>query len=240
MTEMRRLDQYLKQRGERWYYVRRIPQHFRCVDTRTVIKTALRTSSREVARARRDALAEADDLYWASLSSVGEGGKNFDAASRYKAAKARAFAHGFIYTPVVELAATKDINDIITRINALESSFGTPNECPEAEALLGAVDETYVTISQAFDLYCEKITAGDLKGKSPAQRKNWVKVKNCAVQNFIKLCGDKPMSDVDRSDAKRFYEWWGKRVDPYDRSRPLSANRANKDLTNLRILFTAF
>ena len=81
---------------------------------------------------------------------------------------------------------------------------------------------------------------GDLKGKSPAQRKNWRKVKNRAVQNFIKLRGDKPMSDVTREDGQAFYEWWGARVDPKDGSKPVNANSANKDLTSLRILIREF
>ncbi len=67
MSEMKTLDQYLKQRKGRWYYVRRVPHRYAEVDKRRLIKSALKTSSREVARARRDSLAEADDLYWSSL-----------------------------------------------------------------------------------------------------------------------------------------------------------------------------
>ena len=69
MSEMRRLDQYLEQRKGRWYYVRRVPLQFRDVDNRDVLKLALKTGSREVARARRDSLAEADEQLWASLAT---------------------------------------------------------------------------------------------------------------------------------------------------------------------------
>ena len=69
MFEMRRLDQYLKQRKGRWYYVRRVPLRYRDVDNRDVIELAFKTGSREVARARRDSLAEADEQLWASLAT---------------------------------------------------------------------------------------------------------------------------------------------------------------------------
>ena len=69
MSEMRRFDQYLKQRKGRWYYIRRVPLRYRDVDNRDVIKLALKTGSREVASARRDSLAEADEELWASLAT---------------------------------------------------------------------------------------------------------------------------------------------------------------------------
>lgn len=239
MTEMKSLDQYLKQRKSRWYYVRRVPSRYADVDTRRLIKTALKTSSLEVARARRDSLAEADDLYWSSLVTSSPSSLN-GAVARYRAAKARAFARGYIYTPVEDLAAQTDMTEVIDRLQTLEGSLGTRQESVETDALLGTAPKASIPISEAFTLYCEKITVGDHKGKSPDQRRSWRKVKNRAVQNFIRLRGDKPMAEIDRTDAQSFYEWWGNRVDPKDGSKPLNANSANKDLTNLRILITAY
>ena len=109
-----RLDQYLNRRKGRWYYVRRVPLRYADVDTRRIIKTALKTGSKEVARARRDALAEADDLYWSSLTINSPGSAN-GAESRYRAAKARAFARGYIYTPVEEMAVQTDMTEVIDR-----------------------------------------------------------------------------------------------------------------------------
>jgi len=241
MSEMRRLDQYLKQRKGRWYYVRRVPLRFRDVDNRDVIKLALKTGSREVARARRDSLAEADEQLWSSLATFHPASNPNADVRRYRAAKSRALARGFIYTPVQELASdAADMGDVLARLNVLEGSLGKPQEVAETDALIGTAPKASIKISAAFELYCDKITVGDLKGKSPAQRKNWRKVKNRAVQNFIRLRGDKPMSDVTRADGQAFYEWWGSRVDPKDGSKPLNANSANKDLTSLRILFKSY
>jgi len=152
MSEMKTLDQYLKQRKGRWYYVRRVPLRYADVDTRRIIKTALKTSSKEVARARRDALAEADDLYWSSLT-IGSPGSQNGAVSRYRAAKAGAFARGYIYTPVEEMAVQKDMIEVIDRLRTLESSLGTRQETVETDALLGTAPKASITIIPLlFDL----------------------------------------------------------------------------------------
>ncbi len=205
MSEMKHLDQYLKQRKGRWYYVRRVPLRYAEVDKRRLIKSALKTASREVARARRDALAEADDLYWSSLAASQARTSTSSAVARYRAAKARAFARGYIYTPVEELSAQNDMSEVIDRLRALESSLGTRQAVPETDALLGTAPKASIPISEAFELYCDKISIGDQKGKSPDQRRNWRKVKAHAVKNFIRLRGDKPMAEIGRADGQAFF-----------------------------------
>ena len=61
MSSMKRLNQYLKRRSESWNYHRRVPKAYAELDKRGVIRTSLGTSSLEIARARRDALARADE-----------------------------------------------------------------------------------------------------------------------------------------------------------------------------------
>ena len=48
------------------------------------------------------------------------------------------------------------------------------------------------------------------------------------------------MDAITRTHAKSIFDWWSGRVNPTDGSKPLHANSANKDLTNLRILFERF
>ena len=132
------------------------------------------------------------------------------------------------------------MSEVIDRLRVLESSLGTRQAVPETDALLGTAPKASMPISEAFELYCDKISIGDRKGKSPDQRRNWRKVKVRAVKNFIRLRGDKPMAEIDRMDGKALFEWWGAKVDPKDGSRPRSGNSANKDLTNLRILFRSY
>ena len=67
MGVMRDLNQHLKKRGNRWHYVRRVPKEYQFFDKRGTVYKSLKTESLELARARRDALMEADNQYWASV-----------------------------------------------------------------------------------------------------------------------------------------------------------------------------
>lgn len=53
----------LVQRNETWHYLRRVPERYRNVDSRSLIKKTFKTKSIDVARMRRDVLREADDDY---------------------------------------------------------------------------------------------------------------------------------------------------------------------------------
>ncbi|WP_298916968.1 DUF6538 domain-containing protein [uncultured Algimonas sp.] len=97
MSEMKHLDQYLKLRKGRYYYVRRVPNCYRDVDSRTLIKLVLDTGSREVARGRQDGFSEADEQLWVSLRAFDSSFAVHPALGRYEAAKARALARGFMY-----------------------------------------------------------------------------------------------------------------------------------------------
>jgi len=59
---MREQDKYLKIRGDTYYYQRRVPVEYRDFDDRKYIKKSLKTSNLEIARSRRDAFVEADNL----------------------------------------------------------------------------------------------------------------------------------------------------------------------------------
>ena len=61
-------DRHLHQRGGRWHYQRRVPKAFAHIDPRAYSKKALKTSSLEVARKRRDLIEQADDEWWMALA----------------------------------------------------------------------------------------------------------------------------------------------------------------------------
>lgn len=237
MVEMRCLNQYLKNRNGRWHYRRRVPIEYRDIDPRDTIRTSLKTSSLEVARVRRDALAEADNLYWASLAQQ-PATKVEPAVARYRAAKKRAMARGFIYTPVEELAEAAQLEEILQRLHEVDQT--TVAKKPESDALLGAVKPTSPKISEAFEIYCNQIAVSDLRGKSEAQERNWRKVKQRAVNNFMKLFGDLRMDEITRKHGRELYKWWGERINPKDGSKPLHPNSANRDIGNLRTLYQAY
>ena len=68
MASYPKQDRFLTQRGDKWYYQRLVPRRFAHIDSRPRVRYSLRTTSVEVARLRRDALAEADLNYWTALA----------------------------------------------------------------------------------------------------------------------------------------------------------------------------
>ena len=242
---MKDVEQYLNCRDGRWYYLRRVPAEVAELDGRTRIRTALKTSSLDVAKARRDSLAEADDAYWASLlASTPEDGSALPASEtdtaqkRYKAAKKRAMARGFIYTPSDKLVQTAPTEELVERLAHIGAAKKIREE--EVEAVLGTAKTVTHTVSQALELYRTQIAKGDLLHKSENQKRNWLKPKARAIQNFINLFGDLSMDKITREHARNFHEWWGERLLPKDGSRPLSADSAYRDIGNLRALFREY
>lgn len=246
MAVMKRLNQHLKRRGGRWYYQRRVPQEYADFDDRTLICKALKTESLEIARARRDALMEADEQFWSTVASSTNGLNDRDPRSRetkaamrsYRAARQRAMAKGFMYTPVNEIAVKEDVADILDRLSAIPVR-NAPDKS-QADAVLGTVSPPDVKISQALEIYYAEIAVTDQIGKSDAQLKSWRKVKRRAVSNFIKVVDDLPMHKINRDHARKFYNWWSDRLRPTDGSKPLSGNSADRDLGNLRKLFREY
>ncbi len=245
MAAMRDLNQYLQCRSGHWHYVRRVPICYTKWDTRGIIRTALRTTSIEVARSRRDSLCEADEHFWASLEASLDDvdgelklGSQSKMRARYKAACGRAMARGFVYTPANELAQTPELSDLIERI--MQVGNKTKNKQQEAEALLGGADMPKVKLSAAFKIYCDRIAIGEVVNKSEAQKKAWKKSKLRAINNFIKIVGDIHMDSLDRTHARKFYNWWGTRLLPKDGRQGLNPNSANRDLGNLRKLYREY
>jgi uncharacterized membrane protein SirB2 len=150
-------------------------------------------------------MVEADNQYWAHLAFQQEQeGAASTSRQRYEAARTRAKARGFIYTPLPELTATIDVEDLLTRL-----SFAVKNETKEAEveAVMGAVPPVSDTLRQAFELYCDKLAVSELANKSPDQQKKWKAAKLRAIEHFISLCGNLTMDKITREHARKFYEW---------------------------------
>ena len=237
MGVMRDLNQHLKRRGTRWHYVRRVPREYEFFDKRGTVYKSLKTESLELARARRDALMEADHQYWASVMASDT--LPTDIARRsYKSAQRRAMAKGFVYTPAQDLADVATLAEIIDRLQAIPRD-PVPDK-KEADAVLGLVERPAVRISKAMALYCDEIAVSELLGKSEEQKKSWRKVKMRALNNFIKVVGDLPMHKITRDHARKYFNWWAGRVAPKDGSKPLTTNSANRDLGNIRKLYREF
>lgn len=248
---MDKANRHLKEKHGHWHYQRRVPKRYAPFDPRGVIECSLRTKSLEIARMRRDAMEESDDLYWAMLAgTAGDKGapENLafqigEAQRRYKAAQTRALARGFVYAPVEQLASEADLGELVARIrrvDAADRGRPSPAEKVEADALLGAVPPPPVTVSAAFEIYCSDIAASELIGKSETQIRAWKKTKRRGVQYFIDVVGDRNMRDITRQDAQQYYNWWKDRVVPKPGREALSTKTANRDVGNMRLLYSAY
>ncbi len=244
-------DRFLLQRGKRWYYQRRVPSQFSHIDERRFAKVSLKTQSLEVARLRRDQLAEADDEYWMAMAveaASPEGtGLTMRAAleHRYKAAISRAMAYGFSYKPAEPLAESRTIAELMARIRTLEANAGKSGDPSRAdsEALLGGTRDpaASITVSEAFELYISRIAFDDQYNKSEAQRRSWEKTKRTSINYFIEEMGDLPLSEITRDKALEYRDWWMERMQPEDGdAKPVAPNTANRHIGNMRSLLERY
>lgn len=228
-------DRYLFLRQGNYHYRRKVPAALAHRDSRApMVRQSLKTSDLALARAKRDLLEHADDTLWASfLLDEPED----PARARYNAALRRVEALGFTFKPASVLASTISLDEVLARLETVK-----PDRTPlaAAEALSGALEVPPVTVSKAFDIYCDEIVPDELINKSAVQKKQWKKVKNRAVTNFITLCGDIAMTEINRDHALKLYRHWQERVAPKEGKSTHSASSGNRDIGNMRVLYEAY
>lgn len=213
---------YLKKRGKWYHFKRRIPKIFRHLyGDQDFVNAALKTDSQSVALERAHLLNQELEKLWHQAAS--------DEAVNIQSGMDRAimFARlsGFQYRSTEELAKG-DINKIVSRLMRLE------DEEPSAEqvsALLGHKNGTTYPISQANKDFID-FERLNLIGKNDDQLRKWANPRNKAVNNFIKVVGDKDVSLLTRSDILAFRQHWAERI----KEDGLTANSANKDLSYVR------
>lgn len=231
-------DRYLEKRSDGGYrYQRFVPGRFQALDGRRIIRLSLHTDDLAEARLRRDAQEEADNQYWQSLAADDDGVAA--ARARYDAATARARAMGFAYRDASDLAASAHYSAVVRRVERLEAAGGLSAPALDRIAALGtapAPEAAKVTVSRAFAVYFDDIEAGQKVSKSPAQYRNWRKVKERARKNFIEVVGDKAIDEITREDAQTFYRHWQGRI----AAREVTANSAARDFGNIRVLFASY
>jgi len=204
---------YLLKRSSRYYYNRRIPDIFRNLDPRGIVRVSLQTDSLQQARRRAILFNDKIEAYWKELAASNERhcGKKFDGIVR------TAQAMGFAYQPMNEIAGGA-IEEIVRRVLALSDASK-----PQIEAVLGTKEEPCLTISQAceqfWDLAKEKVI-----DKSPDQIRKWKNPRLKAIENFIAVVGNKELKEITRDDTVRFKDWWISRIQDENKE-PGSANK---------------
>jgi len=240
MKTISRPNQYLQQRGEVWYYIRRVPSILYDKIGRRIISRSLETDSVSTARRRRDMCADADNARWNKLIPSTFERPSVDRSLRQ--ARRDATSMGFTYKPIEELTEPHNYEELARRLIHLEKLQTRERADIEraAPVLIGTVEPDTMCITKALELYLTEIALDELAGKSPEQVANYEKVKRRAVANFVKLNGDVDMRKIDREQARKVYKFWADRVHPQNGEKPLSGSSANRDLGNLRKLYRRY
>lgn len=218
---------FLTQRDGTWHFVRRVPAAYIALDSRTIVRHSTRirvTEDRLGRRAARvaDRLNAELEQHWRELA---EGQSRFTLA-RYDEARRRARALGFEYLPHDQLI-TLPAERLLERLEILVTKGETTDPVSRA-ALLGTEKRPAFLLSRLFEEY-EAATKDEIRDLSPDQYRIWRNGRMRAVEQFVRVAGDKPVTEIGDSDALDYMEWWRHRVVAED----IAAKTANKDIGQL-------
>jgi integrase len=221
------MPDFLTRRNGTWHFVRRVPIEFATFDRRGVIKHSTRVkiaTDRAGRRAARvaDKFNEQLEMFWKGLSD----GKPREHLNSYEAARSRARALGFDYFENEQLVQ-QPAEARLERLEALVTK-GLANNAGARAALLGTEKRPALKLSKVFVEY-EDMTRGEVKDLSPDQLRIWRNGRTRAVERFVEVVGDKPVTEITFDDGIDYCEWWRDRVNEDE----LEAKTANKDIGQL-------
>lgn len=209
-------------RGKRLSLYRRVPKRYAEVEPRKHIWLSLGTDSPTEAEAKAEIVWQKLVAGWEAMLS----GDTSNAEARFQAARDLAEARDFSYLEIRKVAKLPT-DDLLKRVDAIPMRDGRPVKS-EAEALLGAVPPPEITLTRALELYWDLAREKTL-GKSPDQLRKWQNPRKKAVNAFIQVVGNKPLSQITADDMLDFRAWWLDRIANEGRK----ASSANKDIIHL-------
>jgi integrase len=200
---------------------------FAHLDARGVIKHSTKVRIAQDRTGRRAArvaskLNEELELFWQGLSE----GRSKDELRRYDEARRRARSLGFDYVDNTQLLMLPPEQ----RLNRLEAlvTRGVADDPAARAALLGTEKRPAIRVSKLFEEY-EAITKDEAKDFSPNQLRIWRNGRMRAVENFLSVVGDKPVSELTEDDGIDYADWWRERV----LKENVAVKTANKDIGQL-------
>lgn len=214
-----------------WQYARRVPDEYRTLDLRGVVKLSTKiriVDDPNAVRAKKVAakLNRETEIYWKGLVD----GQSVEARSRYMEARRRARSLGFDYATVPELV-DRPILDVLERFERL-MAMKLPDDEQVHAAVLGGEPEPELSLSGLFERF-ETITAAERRNMSPDQIRKWKNPKLRAIKNLIEVIGDKALNRITRADALDFRVSWQERV----LGGEVDIGTANKDIGHLNKMF---
>ncbi|GAB4529754.1 MAG: tyrosine-type recombinase/integrase [Roseibium sp.] len=209
-----------------WYLRKRVPKTYSHLEKRTEIwlTTGILVAHDPKGLRAKEAVAELNSGLEASWQ-MQAAGRTDDAKTRFEAAQQRARSLQLPYLTNAELAAgpldeiMKRIDLLVTR-NNMEDPF-------EVASVMGGEERPEIRLSTLMAEY-EGIHKAALakKKKSDNQMRKWRNPRRRAIRYFLDLVGDKSLTQLTRTDAIRYQDWWEEHVLKND----LSLATANKSI----------
>ena len=221
------MNDFLTRRNDTWHFVRRVPAEFSAVDPRVIVRHSTRIKIADDRLGRRAArvaqtLNEELERFWRSLA----GGQHVTNGNTYDQARNRARSLGFDFVENNQLLL-QPVERILERLEALVER-NLVNDAGARKAVLGTAERTGFLLSTLFTEY-EAATKDETKDLSPDQLRIWRNGRMRAVENFVRLIGDKPVTEITENDGIDYAEWWRERVINDE----VTAKTANKDIGQL-------
>src|SRR5690606_37088209 len=187
---------HILRKGERYYYNRRLPEHVRMLANRDFIRVALHTDSKTEARQKSIVFNQQIEAYWDSLVTDGV----FHDNNRFRKAVTIARRMGLGYQPL-SVISQLPLPELAQRVMA--AAGGTPDQ---VASVLGGYGEPALAIRQALDKFWG-YTKDRILNKAPDQVRKWKNPRKRAVNNFVKVVGNKPITEISREDILKFRDW---------------------------------
>ncbi|MBS0232552.1 MAG: integrase [Proteobacteria bacterium] len=216
-----------------WHLLRRVPKAYADVDRRKIvtISTGIAVVDDPKGVAARRVVRELDETlftFWRQRKAGGSG----DASVTYEQAVRITREAGLSYVPNRQLLT--DVRGLVSRLEALESSqILVKGLKPHTMAMVGAVEQTGIRLSQMIDLYKE-LNPAEGAGRSKVQQHRWDVTRKTAVDAFIGMLGaDKQMSALTYDDVMTVNNHLQKRIAAGE----IVHDTANKCISRVAALF---
>ena len=208
---------YVASRGEWKYFNKKVPLELREaeIEDKKHIQFSLDTKCPDTAQKLAYLANDYIEAYWADL--IENGTENREA--KLKQAIRLAKLNGYRYKPAAVIA-TESVEEIVQRV---ERAAEKEDSKQHVAAVLGGAGDSAPKLSEALELFW-RYAKPKIQNKSPEQIRVWKNSRRRAVNHFIKVAGDRPITEYGRADLLDFRDWWIDRIE----ERNLSNNTARQ------------
>ena len=219
---------HIQKRGNTWHFRMRVPERFRDVEPRAVVKATLRTDSQTEAEFAAERLRRELVAGWnARLAGVA---KPEAPAIPFEQLEAIAKERHAAYRPQDQIP----IDQLILRVLALKAEDPLAKRPELAAAVLGAAPTPDMRMSDLPAFY-ERERRTENAGKTEDAMRKWRNPIKLAVAGFVDVAGDLKVAHLSHEEAIAYADWWKDRVADGE----VTAATANKSIGFLRIMTKA-